>query len=233
MSSVGTVIILLAWILSSSLLSTYANTAFLNEFNDAAGLTFFRFCGSALFGFFANIIFGSLSIIQTINHIPTLLVPSLFLLCANFFNSVSLNLTGISVTYITKSTIPVWTALITVLYFKQKTKSNLIYLTLIPTIIGVAMSSLSDMDFNLNGFIAAVSSTLSQTILNIMCRNTINNSDLNGSQFQFIMASINTCISLPVYLYTSNENSAIYKVPLSLPWSFGLVVFVVPPLAYH
>eukprot|EP01083_Nonionella_stella_P049519 131922_1 len=234
-----TSIVLFVWIATSCIFSTYANTAFLNEFNDASALTFFRFAGSAFFGFITNILFGSLSIRQMLLNVPALFIPSLFLLSANFFNSVALNLTGISVTYITKSTIPIWTALITVLYFRHKPQTYSIYLTLIPTVIGVAMSSLSDLDFRISGFIAALVSTISQTLMNIVSRNTLQSSDLNGAQFQFVMASINTVILFPIYLYFADDTSVIYKLPFSMhngmSWHDNRewIVFVLAPLAYH
>ena len=101
------------WFLVSAVASTYANTAFLQEFNgDATALTLFRFLGSAILGCFANAFaIGGERITpkSLVNFVPSFIVPSLFLLGANLFNSISLEKGGITLTYVVKAGIPLVT----------------------------------------------------------------------------------------------------------------------------
>jgi hypothetical protein len=116
------------WFLVSAIASTYSNTSFLQEFGgDAIALTLFRFMGSALLGCVANGLgLGGdrVSLKSFFKLIPSFLVPSLFLLGANLFNSISLDKGGITLTYVVKAGIPLVTVSLLAISSNKCIESN-------------------------------------------------------------------------------------------------------------
>ena len=55
-----------------------------------------------------------------------------------------------------------------------------IYLSLIPTVIGVALASASDVSFDPSGLIAAIGSAMAQTLLNVMSKKASEATGVNG-----------------------------------------------------
>jgi len=70
-------------------------------------------------------------------------MPAVLLWLANFSNSVSLFYSGITLTYVVKACIPLCTVIICSL--KGQKFPLLTYLSLIPTVIGVALASGTDL----------------------------------------------------------------------------------------
>ena len=94
-----------AWFVTSAVASTYANTAFLRAFPDPLAHMLVRFGGAAAVGLAANAVAPKGGKGKPGSHIPpsefprvarAMLVPALCLLCANFANSVALQLSGIT-----------------------------------------------------------------------------------------------------------------------------------------
>jgi len=181
----------LTWFAVSAFLSTYSNTQFLKDFDSPYLLTLVRFFGSAAIGFGANFVDKSQEQL-TRRDFPKLwvnfTVPALMLLAANYANSISLSLSGITLTYVVKSSIPVVTVLINAV---QGTIFQVpVYLTLVPTVLGVMLAAWSDMDFSILGFMAAVMSMIFQTLLNVSSKLAIQETKVSGVKAQFIMVSI-------------------------------------------
>lgn len=186
------------WFIVSAVVSTYANTAFLREFNgDAVGLTLIRFLGSAILGLIANVMCiggPSISIGSVPEHIKTLIGPAIFLVGANLFNSISLDRGGITLTYVVKAGIPLVTVVICLV--KRQWISLKVALTLIPTVVGVALSAWADTEFTWDGFIAAWLSTISQALMNVTSKSGIQKSGLSGQRFQFVLVTIASAITI-------------------------------------
>ena len=62
--------------------------------------------------------------------------------------------------------------------------------TLIPTVIGVALSAWADTEFAWDGFMAACISTISQALLNVTSKTSIQSSGLSGQTSQLILVTI-------------------------------------------
>lgn len=153
------------WFLSSALLSTWANTTFLKTFKDAVLHTLVRFFGSAILGGLTLISTGEVKLVEIPILIFKVAIPAVLLWLANYANSVALEKTGITLTYVMKACIPVFTV-ITCRLQGQKF-APLIYVSLLPICLGVALASASDMDFDAAGLAAALTSALAQTFMNI------------------------------------------------------------------
>lgn len=97
-----------AWFLSSSLLSTWANTSYVNYFHDALLHTFVRFLGSAILGGFTLLISRQVQLGDIPKLVYNVSVPAVLLWVANYANSIALQKAGITLTYVLKAGIPVF-----------------------------------------------------------------------------------------------------------------------------
>ena len=167
-----------SWFLSSAVFSTWANTTFLQFFKDPLLHTFIRFFGSSIFGSVSLLFSGDVKSAE----IPTLMfnvvVPGLLLWIANYVrkmrmhmlssagtinchelsslqaNSFALKAAGITLTYVVKACIPVFTVIIC--KFQGQNYPILIYISLLPICLGVALASGSDLDFSLPGIVSSL-----------------------------------------------------------------------------
>ena len=104
------------WFLVSALLSMYANSTFLNHFGSPLLLTLVRFIGSAGLGLLANLANTSatrIALADVGSLFREFTLSAFLLLGANYANSVSLQLSGITLTYVVKASIPVATGMFT------------------------------------------------------------------------------------------------------------------------
>jgi len=196
-----TIMVGMAWFVSSAVLSTWANTAFLNEFESVLGHTFVRFVGAALLSAMA------LGPSAATRHLETgieLFSPvAVCLFCANLLNSVALVKTGITLTYVVKSAIPVLTVLLCAIQGERFPVS--IYLSLIPTVIGVALASASDVSFDPSGLIAAIGSAMAQTLLNVMSKKASEATGVNGFPAFFVMCSFASLLATVAFILVPSE----------------------------
>jgi hypothetical protein len=214
------------WMISSAIFSTYANSAFINHFRDPILHNFVRFGGSTFFGSLAALTNQPTS---DGNRQPTLdsdtvspsnlphlikqaALPALFLWLANYFNSVSLKRSGITLTYVMKACIPVFTVMIC--RFQGMEFPLSIYSSLIPVCFGVILASGSDLDFTFSGFCAALASAISQTLLNITAKNARNKSGYSGRQLFLGMAFLCFMFSTTILAISSLQSHSTSTVAL-------------------
>jgi len=171
------------WFLSSAILSTYANGAFLQVFEAPFLLTALRFFGSALLGLLSS----SKNVSR--KDFRLFLLPSILLAGANYANGLALQLAGLTLTYTVKAAIPVATVIVR--KFQGVQYSLTVYLTLIPTVVGVALAAAGELELSVTGFAAALSSMLLQTFLNMTAKHALSESKVSGAEAQFVMAT--TC----------------------------------------
>jgi hypothetical protein len=131
------------WFLSSAIFSTWANTAFILLYSDPLLHTMIRFCGSAVLGCLIYGFSGGISISDIPSLLRALFHPALYLWAANYANSISLKISGITITYIVKALIPAFT--VTYFWLLGQRHPRLIYISLIPICVGVALASTGDM----------------------------------------------------------------------------------------
>jgi hypothetical protein len=187
-----------AWFLSSALLSTWANTSYLLAFKDPMLHTFIRFFGSAILGTITLLFTGEIQI----NEIPVLVYevsqPAILLWLANYSNSMALQSAGITLTYVLKAGIPVFTVLVCSLSGQKF--PFLIYLSLLPICLGVGLACMGDLSFSLTGFLAGLVSALSQTFMNISIKNVRNKTGYSGMKAFLGMTILSTFITFPFML---------------------------------
>ena len=142
------------WFTSSAFLSTYANSTYLKTFGDPILHTFIRFTGSAMLATMGLLLTGVVTIKDVVITVKNVIKPAIFLFIANYANSIALDKTGITLTYIIKACIPVFTVIICVI--NGENFSLLLYTSLLPICIGVALACAGDLDFNVEGLCAAL-----------------------------------------------------------------------------
>ena len=106
--------------------------------------------------------------------------PALFLWVANYANSCSLQASGITLTYVVKACIPVFTVLACAA--KGQRFSSSVLMSLLPICAGVGLASGSDLSFCYHGLAAALCSAIAQTMLNISIKEVTAKSKLTGPQ---------------------------------------------------
>jgi hypothetical protein len=109
-----------------------------------------------------------------------MLLPAALLWSANYFNSYGLQVAGITLTYVVKACIPVFTVVIC--SFRGQKFPNAVYFSLIPICVGVAIASGSDLDFSFIGLGAALISAISQTAMNIVIKEARLRTGYSGPQ---------------------------------------------------
>lgn len=200
-----------AWIISSSLFTTYSTTKFLKYHSEhtvdekhlitlprPALLTFYRFSGSLILGLLLH---PNLHIMKrlydTLNSIHDFALPAAFLFIANYANSIALSRIGISLTYTSKCGIPIFTVLLTLILDGARALPSIpTLLTLIPIAGGIAAASWESPTFEGIGFLFAMISTLSQTALNVTSKKAMARTGLTGDQAQRCMVAVGLIITL-------------------------------------
>ena len=102
--------------------------------------------------------------------LPVFFVPAVSLYAANLFNSYALATSGISLTYVTKCSIPIFTLLLSPLLIGRSGVANVSAarkLMLIPISLGIAMSCFVSTRFSLRGLAYALISCVAQVCLNV------------------------------------------------------------------
>lgn len=205
-----------AWFLSSALLSTWANTSYLLAFQDPMLHTFIRFFGSAILGTITLLCTGEVQIHEIPVMVYEVSQPAILLWLANYANSMALQSAGITLTYVLKAGIPVFTVLVCALSGEKF--PFLIYLSLLPICLGVGLACMGDLSFSPTGFVAGLVSALSQTFMNISIKSVRNKTGYSGMKAFLGMTILSTLITFPFMLASDviTQQSHIDSTSLSL-----------------
>lgn len=189
-----------AWFLSSALLSTWANTTYLLAFKDPLLHTFIRFLGSALIGTITLLLSGEVKLYEIPILVYNVSQPAILLWLANYSNSMALQYAGITLTYVLKAGIPVFTVLVCA--FNGQKFPFLIYFSLLPICVGVGLACMGDLSFSFNGFLAGLVSALAQTFMNISIKDVRLKTGYSGMKAFLGMTILSTIITFPFMLAT-------------------------------
>ncbi|GMH48920.1 hypothetical protein TrVE_jg8760 [Triparma verrucosa] len=162
--------------------------------------------------------------------LPSFLLPACCLFLANLFNSYSLSTLGISLTYVTKCSIPIFTLLLSPLLSPSTPPPSLLSkLSLLPICLGIALTSYSNSSFTLKGLSYALTSCIMQVSLNILSKKSMKTTQTSGPQCHMNMVTIGFLLSLlKITLPFPPSRRPIKKHPL-VPSSLSLLA----SLSYH
>jgi len=174
-----------------------------------------------------------MTLVKFNKHFLVFFPSALFLLFANYLNSVSLQISGITLTYVVKACIPVATVVYKLL--EGHRFSIFVYISLVFTVLGVMLAAWSDMNFSWWGFSLAFLSMVFQTLLNVHSKKAMKKTGLtDGSQVQLIFAAINSVILLThsfILAFSSTSDDISFLRQLSEPHHVFLVT--VTAFVYH
>ena len=212
-----------AWLFSSALFTTYSTTRYLKYQGTMAStqsdrnkqrhqqpslilsklsrptlLTLCRFGGSLFLGLVAHpdgrVVERCIATVAAARHFAW---PALFLYVANYMNSISLDRIGISLTYTSKCGIPLMTVLLTVLFGgTHELPSASALASLVPIAAGIACASWNSPSFEPLGFMAAMTSTLAQSALNVSSKRAISRTGIKGPEAQRAMVAVGLVLAL-------------------------------------
>lgn len=112
---------------------------------------------------------------------------------------VSLAHVAVSFTETVKSSAPLFTVLFSYLILREKTPWQ-VTLSLVPVMIGLAVSSATEISFDTIGFVAAVGNNIVDCVQNVFSKKLL--SALTPVQLQFYTSCAAAAIQLPMILYT-------------------------------
>ena len=193
-----------AWFTTSAIFSTWANTSFLQRFQSPVLHSLVRFVGAAFLS--AAALGGRRAWRLVTKDFAAFLTSGFFLFVANWLNSVALAWSGVTLTYTVKALIPVFT--VALLSWRERRRySTKVYLSLVPTVVGVAVASWSDSSFSVVGIVAALGSAVAQTYLNVRIKAVRKiHAEVSGFESFFILASTAALVALPVSLVAAISN---------------------------
>ena len=103
-----------------------------------------------------------------------------------------------SFTETVKSSAPFFTVVLTYVMLRQKT-TLVVTLSLVPIVLGLILCSLTEISFNLIGFLAAMTANCLDCVQNVMTKRLLNRSYTVGT-IQLYTSIIGGCLQLPVAL---------------------------------
>lgn len=128
------------------------------------------------------------SLQQLPEKMKMLLIPALCMVCMNVANSYACRACGVTLTYVVKSTIPVWTVLWSL--SQGERYPIMVCPALVLSCVGVATASAADFEFNIEGFSFAVISTIAQTAFNITSKSCMKKAGLASTEGFFVSCCI-------------------------------------------
>ncbi|KAH8386890.1 hypothetical protein KR093_003309 [Drosophila rubida] len=175
----------------------------LNEFPFPMTVTLVQLCSITLYsGPFFN-----LWRIRKYQDIPRsyymrLIVPlAIGKLLASVTSHISLWKVPVSYAHTVKATMPLFTVILTRLFFGEK-QPTLVYLSLLPIITGVAIATVTEISFDMLGLISALISTMGFSMQNIFSKKVVlKDTGIHHLRLLHLLGKLSLFIFLPLWLY--------------------------------
>ncbi|KAH8236197.1 solute carrier family 35 member E1 homolog [Drosophila bipectinata] len=174
----------------------------LNEFPFPMTVTLVQLCSITLYsGPFFN-----LWRIRKYQEIPRsyywrLIVPlAVGKLLASVTSHISLWKVPVSYAHTVKATMPLFTVILTRLFFGEK-QPTLVYLSLLPIITGVGIATVTEISFDMMGLISALISTMGFSMQNIFSKKVLKDTNIHHLRLLHLLGKLSLFIFLPLWLY--------------------------------
>ena len=133
-------------------------------------------------------------------QILALLPVSIFHLIGHVSACVSFSKSAVSFTSVVKAAEPGFSVLIQQLFFGEAF-SGLVWLSLVPIIGGVAVASMTEINFNVTGFQGAMISNIGFVFRNIYSKKKMDQIQLGGINLYAWISILSTALFLPIALF--------------------------------
>ncbi|KAH8286633.1 hypothetical protein KR018_002633 [Drosophila ironensis] len=174
----------------------------LNEFPFPMTVTLVQLCSITLYsGPFFN-----LWRIRKYQDIPRayylrLIIPlAVGKLLASVTSHISLWKVPVSYAHTVKATMPLFTVILTRLFFGEK-QPTLVYLSLLPIITGVGIATVTEISFDMMGLISALISTMGFSMQNIFSKKVLKDTNIHHLRLLHLLGKLSLFIFLPIWLY--------------------------------
>ncbi|CAF1213238.1 unnamed protein product [Rotaria sordida] len=129
----------------------------------------------------------------------TILVPlAIGKLLSQLTSQISLRLVTISYTHTVKALMPLFTVILSRIILDEE-QSITIYLSLLPIIIGVIITSLSELSFDIIGLISALFSTCLLALQNIYSKKTLKYINIHHLALLSVLSKLSWCLLIPFW----------------------------------
>ncbi|KAH8420313.1 hypothetical protein KR009_009027 [Drosophila setifemur] len=174
----------------------------LNEFPFPMTVTLVQLCSITLYsGPFFN-----LWRIRKYQEIPRayylrLIIPlAVGKLLASVTSHISLWKVPVSYAHTVKATMPLFTVILTRLFFGEK-QPTLVYLSLLPIITGVGIATVTEISFDMMGLVSALISTMGFSMQNIFSKKVLKDTNIHHLRLLHLLGKLSLFIFLPLWLY--------------------------------
>ncbi|CAF3001142.1 unnamed protein product [Rotaria socialis] len=119
-------------------------------------------------------------------------------LLSQLTSQISLRLVTVSYAHTIKALMPLFTVILSKIILAEE-QSITIYLSLIPIILGVIISSISEFSFDTIGFISALLSTWFHALQNVYSKKTLKQIDIHHLALLSVLSKISWCLLMPFW----------------------------------
>eukprot|EP00002_Diphylleia_rotans_P015064 TRINITY_DN2916_c0_g1_i3.p1 TRINITY_DN2916_c0_g1~~TRINITY_DN2916_c0_g1_i3.p1 ORF type:complete len:446 (+),score=80.71 TRINITY_DN2916_c0_g1_i3:85-1422(+) len=232
----------LSWVLlcifiwyGSSMTTNIINKAFLQVADLPLTLPISQFGGSALIGFLMmkcnqSHVQGHV-FLSWADWVVTFLPLGMGYAFSNVLSQVSLERVPVSFTHTVKSTGPIFTVILARLWLRESYTSR-IYVSLIPIIFGVGLASLTEHEFDMQGFIAALISTFILSCQQIASKHIFRTRKLHPMNLQANMSVAAFLCVLPIWLLLEANQFKEIMFPTEQRFKTDPLTGVVSPITH-
>ncbi|CAF1243837.1 unnamed protein product [Rotaria sordida] len=141
----------------------------------------------------------------------TILVPlAIGKLLSQLTSQISLRLVTISYTHTIKALMPLFTVILSRIILDEE-QSITIYLSLLPIIIGVIITSISELSFNIIGLISALFSTCLLALQNIYSKKTLKYINIHHLALLSVLSKLSWCLLIPFWFLLDGSHMDIRR----------------------
>ncbi|CAF1129020.1 unnamed protein product [Rotaria sordida] len=141
----------------------------------------------------------------------TILVPlAIGKLLSQLTSQISLRLVTISYTHTVKALMPLFTVILSRIILDEE-QSITIYLSLLPIIIGVIITSISELSFDIIGLISALFSTCLLALQNIYSKKTLKYINIHHLALLSVLSKLSWCLLIPFWFLLDGSHMDIRR----------------------
>ncbi|UJR33195.1 hypothetical protein I4U23_020650 [Adineta vaga] len=118
---------------------------------------------------------------------------------------VSLWKVPVSFAHTIKATMPLFTIFLSRIILRER-QTTPVYVSLIPIIIGVIIATVTELSFNMVGFISALLSTFGFSLQNIYSKKSLKDIAIHHFILLSLLAKIGCCLFVPFWFFTDGIN---------------------------
>ncbi|KAK9803098.1 hypothetical protein WJX73_002140 [Symbiochloris irregularis] len=212
MAQLNTVLVILSWYTSNIcvlLLNKYLLGGY--GFKYPVFLTLCHMCACSILAYVASLLkIYELQQIQSRKQGLKICLLSCVFCASLVLGNASLRFLPVSFTQAIGATTPFFTAFISFLVLQER-ESNLVYSSLLPVVIGIAMATGAEPSFHMIGFVAAVAATALRAFKSVLQGVLLTDSErLNTLSLLAYMSAIAVCLLLPVVVILEPASPAVF-----------------------